>query len=1108
MKLLRKPNAPSAEFVRRRSLADRRFFSRIAVLRRISLVVLVSFTATCVQPVFAAAGVHRIASNSNADLHGDLQYSQTLDAIAAVTRTSLAKGAGLRSAESEVREMLRYETVLKSLDARMVAAFDEDEIALRRADAPSLMFGRLASAREEFLERRGALEKALTEVSKAQAAGDGMGQKVALQALDALLAGNTKRRIGSFDPRDLPLRVAPESVRAAQADPKRLQEILSAGPKSSSVEAATKIASKALSTAPSADDLAETDEIQFTPAIRDLAVTLGKDATKIHWWVRNNIEFLPTYGGMQSSDLTLKSGRGNAFDIASLQLALYRASGIPSRYVYGTVEVSTGQVMNWVGGVNRPEAAVALMSQGGIPISTIIEGGRIARVQLEHVWVEAFVDYYPSRGVVNRNPSTWIPSDAAFKQYTYSDGMDIKANVPFDAAAVLASAKGATYAEGNGWVQNLSSASLQSQIEAYQTRVGSYVAAQNPNATPGDVLGTKQIVATTLAFLPATLPYKTIAIGGRFQRLPDNLRYRVAMKFYSSQADRESESPAFVVNKPLSVVSGSRVSLTYPAASSADQAILSNAIASDQLSFPAYLVHTTPTLSVEDAVMATGPTATVGTPQLLSIDMVSPSGIRTKDYNITAGDLSVLGLNPAGFTASFLTSRTAQHDLAVVNEQNPAAESLYQVVVGWWAQKHAFNGVVSAANHVVTYQLPSHALAAAPVSVRFAFGVARSASYKRRVVDGKEDLLSVVHRDMDDEVRRRCMVAFGKVGSSLEGLIFHQAFAVPANLVISTTSMLKSANDQGVRTYTVTQANAASVLPQLQLDPDVQGDVTNAVGAGMRVTVPQRDVQVGQFLGTGYIVEDPVSGAAAYLISGGLNGGSSPSQESVYPLPEVPLTGILSFMAGAGANSGGVSLIVTEGRVAAGIAIPAVEGTAAFVAAGGTAAATAAAIVAAIVAVLVIIAIAIVYVETKYPRQAGVRFRHYSSSKGAAAIEGSKLILKTVGGTFGDGAYVADAASESGRGVGCPPNGLDVATRFQIPEPGNILPERAAAWVEFEITRANLYQMGGGVNGVGQAEIVIQSPLMPTIHPLTGNWTRALYIGTFALGIEYIGACY
>jgi len=57
----------------------------------------------------------------------------------------------------------------------------------------------------------------------------------------------------------------------------------------------------------------------------------------------NNISFVPSYGAIQGSQQTRRRRRGNAYDTASLLIALLRAAQVPARYVYGTVEKKRGQ---------------------------------------------------------------------------------------------------------------------------------------------------------------------------------------------------------------------------------------------------------------------------------------------------------------------------------------------------------------------------------------------------------------------------------------------------------------------------------------------------------------------------------------------------------------------------------------------------------------------------------------------------------------------------------------------------------------------------------------------------------------------------------------------
>ncbi|HEY8356293.1 MAG TPA: transglutaminase-like domain-containing protein, partial [Ramlibacter sp.] len=79
---------------------------------------------------------------------------------------------------------------------------------------------------------------------------------------------------------------------------------------------------------PADADLAETAEIQLTPAIRAKAAELGQNPVEIANWVRRNVRFVPTWGATQTAEAVLRGGHGNAVDTASLTIALLRASGI------------------------------------------------------------------------------------------------------------------------------------------------------------------------------------------------------------------------------------------------------------------------------------------------------------------------------------------------------------------------------------------------------------------------------------------------------------------------------------------------------------------------------------------------------------------------------------------------------------------------------------------------------------------------------------------------------------------------------------------------------------------------------------------------------------
>ena len=90
---------------------------------------------------------------------------------------------------------------------------------------------------------------------------------------------------------------------------------------------------------------------------------------------------------------------------------------------------------------------------------------------------------------------------------------------------------------------------------------------------------------------------------------------------------------------------------------------------------------------------------------------------------------------------------------------------------------------------------------------------------------------------------------------------------------ISATKALSLAAQQGQTIYTVTKANYAEVLLKLNHSDVVMTDIRNGINAGKTVTVHDTQITLNGWKGTGYTILDPQSGAGAYMIGGGLDGG-------------------------------------------------------------------------------------------------------------------------------------------------------------------------------------------------------------------------------------------
>jgi uncharacterized membrane protein len=90
--------------------------------------------------------------------------------------------------------------------------------------------------------------------------------------------------------------------------------------------------------------LASTPDANTTdPYVQEAAAKLNYDPQQIFDFLHNDIGYNSYVGSLRGARGTLWSSAGNALDVASLGVALMRASGIPAQYVAGTLSQSQAQ---------------------------------------------------------------------------------------------------------------------------------------------------------------------------------------------------------------------------------------------------------------------------------------------------------------------------------------------------------------------------------------------------------------------------------------------------------------------------------------------------------------------------------------------------------------------------------------------------------------------------------------------------------------------------------------------------------------------------------------------------------------------------------------------
>ncbi|MGE3433671.1 MAG: transglutaminase family protein [Ramlibacter sp.] len=643
--------------------------------------------------------------------------------------------------------------------------------------------------------------------------------------------------------------------------------------------------------APTDADLAATPDIQLTPAIRAKAAELGHNPVAIHNWVRNTVQWLPTWGSIQGADGTLKTLRGNAIDTASLTIALLRASGIPARYQFGTIDVPAEQAQNWVGGVSQPEAALNLLYQGGIAARGIANAGRIRTIRMEHAWVSAYVNWIPSRGAKdggwdltpkqhpnpNAQLNAWVPLDVSYKQYVYTTGMNLQANVPLDSAALLAAVQqGATVTPH--YTQNLNQANLQAQLASYQNQVKAYINSTpgGASATVGDVLGNQRIQTRNFSMLPGTLAYPLVVLGNQRAELPDEMRWKITFKLYASANNKRAGQTLISHQLPLTAIGTRRISVAAVPATPADQELLASYTTSNATSLPVYLIRQKVQLKLDDQLLAHTEAQQMGAAQWWDYVLEGPNFDPIEEdfkYETAVGDAIVFGVNGAGI--SFEQIATRFHE----TNPNTAHENLQHLALGYFARADWSDQALAALHGYATTRLPSVGLFASPLSIRYSWGVAHSGTFKsyaldiRRLTQTVESKASIAAEEAST-ARVNFNVEIGLKNSYLEGAVFEEVFDLSSGRGLSAVALLKEANENGLGIHSITEGNLAEFLnAAVGLSADIRNAINAYVQAGFVVLAPDGPVDAVNWQAQGYIAIDPQTGSGAYIIGTGLNGG-------------------------------------------------------------------------------------------------------------------------------------------------------------------------------------------------------------------------------------------
>jgi len=802
--------------------------------------------------------------------------------------------------QSEVSELAALKQSIKEAYDDEIVRFEAEAQRIESLALPEIAKDRHQAALQKVKDQYAKMTANLDTLIKTDDADD---QEAALSALTEQLSdAQFEKTHTPEDPNNLPWGTPSSDIREPVTLKTDLLSYLDVDPYANYVQlASTGLDPSVLSTMenfnqPVAADLEATIDAQITPEIQALAAELNHNVVDIYTWVHNNIRFIPSHGSIQGAQMTLETKRGNSMDTASLTIALLRASNIPARYAYGTVEIPAEKVMNWVGGVNNASAAGNLMGQGGIPNVGIVMGGEVKLFRMEHTWVEAFVDFMPSRGMKDGSKDTWIPLDPSFKQYDFVEGYDLEQQLPFDGQALVDElTSSATINEDQGWYQNLSSQTIKQRLDSYQQQLIDYVENQNSEATVSEVLGLQEIRVLNPQPLAAGLPYDHIVTTQEFSEVPNNLRHRFKYEIGTSY------HPLISIDEPTVKLAGKKLALSFSPATEDDEKIIESylpepdpdtgEINSDDMpeTFPGYQINLKAEFTIDSEIVASAAIGTMGTELNEQLGFYDPRyGWSLSTNKPIAGEFQAIGLDLQGTSPEYAAKLQTELEITKAKLESGdnaqignftkhqlVGDLLEATIFSYFAMNNIQDDVTAQQVGVVNYRAPSYGKFSTSLSTSYFYGTPRNVTKSGLVMDVDRVFNINVDKDNDKQKRLNYSQLVGNRYSAMEHLVPEQMFSTddaPAQ-GISAVKAISIANTQGQKIWTIDSSNINIALNEINLASTVEQEIRNSVNAGKVVTTHEQRLSINGWVGEGYIIIDPATGAGAYKIAGGNNGG-------------------------------------------------------------------------------------------------------------------------------------------------------------------------------------------------------------------------------------------
>jgi RHS repeat-associated protein len=602
--------------------------------------------------------------------------------------------------------------------------------------------------------------------------------------------------------------------------------------------------------APVAADSAETIDAAFSAPVQALATELGGDPAELFAWVRNNIDFENYNGSAKGAEGTLLERRGNDFDQASLLIALLRASGVPARYVYGTIELEAEQAMA-LAGTTSPSAASNMLLTQGVPSKVIYYSSGRVTVEAEHAWVTAYVPYGNYRGLgPGEGERQWIDMDPSLKTYKVDEGVNLRGAVGFNL---------------DSWVN---AQERRVPVQQWRDDVRQHIVdAGLICPTLDDAQYSREIIPRPAGKLADTLPFTVVARLDNYATVPGSKRHTVRLSIPTPFFDDDVATTV-----PLAQAWGKKLALRWKGSSQAAQ----DAYDANGPFGIAGSTRVVPSFWLDETELAAGSSWTLGESFELIVQLTIPGyGTDTVDHDFESGAYHVVQVSPSRPPAALLARADGVRG-ALAATGGPAWKideaGLWRTGLRYHQELYDSAKDVYGINRQGFIMDPLEALLSRVARPTGSFGFTTGIRDGGYNIDASKNTITPFGRD-GSAADMNTVRLHGYSSSGFEHRVWEEYVGADG---LSAVKALQLAKAAGQPVYTVRDAfEWQAVRSGVQLAQSIEDQIGQFVAAGYEAIFHRSDVNLRGWTGAGYILFHPLTGEGRYLING-TNGGDLP----------------------------------------------------------------------------------------------------------------------------------------------------------------------------------------------------------------------------------------